>query len=76
MPKGTSRAEVTLNSEKIKPVTLAIIDLCLTEGITVSQKTIPLNKYIFHDNFLKAFWVNLKTCLGLVLPDQCHPSVF
>ena len=31
MPKGTCRAEVTLNSEKIKPVVLAII---LSEGIS------------------------------------------
>ena len=31
MPKGTSQAEVTLNSEKIKPVFLAIIDLRLSE---------------------------------------------
>jgi len=27
MPKGTSRAEATLNSEKVKPVALAIIEL-------------------------------------------------
>jgi len=27
MPKGTSWAEATLNSEKIKPVALAIIEL-------------------------------------------------
>jgi len=33
VPKGTSLAEVTLNSEKIKPVALAIVELCLTEGI-------------------------------------------
>jgi len=39
MPKGTSQAEVTSNSEKIKPVALAVIELCLTEGIrqSVSQ---------------------------------------
>ena len=34
MPKGTSRAEVTSNSEKIKPVALAVIDLCLSEDIS------------------------------------------
>jgi len=33
MPKGTSRAEAMLNSEKIKPVALAIIELCWSEGI-------------------------------------------
>ena len=34
MPKGTSRPEVTSNSEKIKPVALAVIELHLSEGIT------------------------------------------
>ena len=33
MPKGTSRAEATLNSEKTKPVALAVIELRLSEGI-------------------------------------------
>jgi len=33
MAKGTSRAEVTLNSEKIKPVPLAIVELPKSEGI-------------------------------------------
>ena len=39
MPKGTSRAEATSNSEKIKPVALAVIELRLSEGISqlVSQ---------------------------------------
>ena len=36
MPKGTSRAEVTSNSEKIKPVALAVIKLHLSEA-SVSQ---------------------------------------
>ena len=31
MPNGTSRAETMLNSEKIKPVALAVIELCLSE---------------------------------------------
>ena len=49
--KGTSRAEVTLNSEKIKPVAIAVIELRLTEGISqavsqaVSHKKIPLNNF-------------------------------
>jgi len=33
MAKGTSQAEATLNSEKIKPVTLAIAELHKSEGI-------------------------------------------
>ena len=34
MPKGTSRAEAMSNSEKIKHVALAIIELHLSEGIS------------------------------------------
>jgi len=33
MPNSTSQAEATLNSEKIKPVALAIIELNWPEGI-------------------------------------------
>ena len=36
MPKGTCRAEAMSNSEKIKPVALAIIELRLSEGISQS----------------------------------------
>ena len=52
MPKGTSRAEETSNSEKIKLVALAVIKLCLSEGIRQSVRQsveIPLNK-----NFLNS----------------------
>ena len=34
MPKGTCRAEATSNTEKIKPVALAVIELRLSEGIS------------------------------------------
>jgi len=34
MPKGTSQAEATLKSEKIKLVSLAVIELCWSEGIS------------------------------------------
>ena len=39
MPKDTSRAEATSNSENIKPVAIAIIELQLSEGTSqaVSQ---------------------------------------
>ena len=42
MPKGTSWAEATSNSEKIKPVALAIIELHSSEGIrqSVSQSDV------------------------------------
>jgi len=33
MPKGTSWVEAMSNSEKIKPVALAVIELCKSEGI-------------------------------------------
>jgi len=33
-PKGTSRAEATSNTEKIKPVALAVIELHWSEGIS------------------------------------------
>jgi len=36
MAKFTSRAEATSNSEKIKSVTLAIVELCESEGISQS----------------------------------------
>jgi len=45
-------AETTSNSEKIKPVTLAVIELRLSEAISqlfnqsVSQKKIPLNIFL------------------------------
>ena len=34
--KDTSQAEATSNSEKIKPVALTVIELCLSEGISQS----------------------------------------
>ena len=36
MPKGTCQAEVMSNNEKIKPIALADIELCLSEGISQS----------------------------------------
>ena len=43
MPKGTSQAEVTSNSEKIKPVSLAITELRLSEGISQSVRQLVEN---------------------------------
>ena len=47
--KGTSWAEATSNSEKIKPLALAIIELRLSEGISQSvvQSVENSIKYIF-----------------------------
>ena len=36
MPKGTSQAEVTANSEKIKPLAAAVIEVRLSENISQS----------------------------------------
>jgi len=33
VPKGTSRDKVTSNGKRIKPIALAVIELCLPEGI-------------------------------------------
>jgi len=34
MTKGTSQAEATSSNEEIKPVALAIVELCKSEGIS------------------------------------------
>ena len=73
MPKGACLAEVMLNTEKIKPVALAIIELCLSEGISqpVTRKFHLIIFFKFHSNLLKAFQVDLKACcMGLVLHNQ------
>jgi len=33
IPKGNTQAKVTLNSEKIKRLALAIVELCWSDGI-------------------------------------------
>jgi len=38
MPKGTSQAEATLNSEKIKPIALVIIELRESEGVRLTGR--------------------------------------
>ena len=75
MPKGTCRAKATSNSEKIKPVALAVIELRLSEEISrpVTQSVENSVEYIyfkFRSNLLKVFRVDLKAYLGLVLPNQ------
>ena len=71
MLKGTSRAEAMSNSEKIKPVALAVTKLRLSEGISQSvENSIKQKNFKLRSNLLKAFLVDLKACLGLVLPNQ------
>ena len=60
MPKGTSRDEATSNSEKIKPIALAVIELRLPEGIRwagrqAGSKKIPLDNFFFF-NFITIYW--------------------
>ena len=60
VPKGTYQAEVTLNSEKIKPVALAVIELRLTEDIRqlVSHSVIRKFRLI---NFFTIPWQLFKS---------------
>ena len=80
MPKDTSLDEVTSNSEKIKPIALAVIELCLSEGNrqagswTVEN---PIAHFLkFCDNLLKAFRIVQKTLLGLVIVlSRCQDGI-
>jgi len=77
MPKGTSQAEVTLNSEKIKPMILTYAEWSVSQSDQpsvlpfVSQYKTPLNNF---SHSLATLWrylifLDLKPCLGLVLPN-------
>ena len=74
----TLRDEAMLNSEEMKSVAKAIIELCLSEGISqsVSQQKNLLNKKFkkFHNNLMQRFRVDLKTFLGLAMPNQCSQT--
>ena len=72
MPKGTSQDEATLNSEKIKPVAIVIIELRLPEGRQTGRQA-GRQIYIFYkiyDNLLETFRIVLKALLGLVILNQ------
>ena len=45
MPKGTSRAKATSDSEKIKPISLVVIKLSLSEGISQSGRQSVSRKF-------------------------------
>ena len=61
----------TLNSEKINLVALAVIELCLSEGISQSVSQSVTRKFhliLFYNSIailLKVFWIDPKTILGL-----------
>ena len=64
----------------MKPIALAIIELRLSEGISQSLSQSASSQLVensveyfkFHSNLLKAFWADLKACLGLGLPIQYY----
>ena len=84
MAKGTSRDDVMLNSEEIKPIALAVIELRLSEDISqiiiqiasqiVSQLVEKFDKYEIlkkiHNNLMQRFGVDLKTFVGLDMPNH------
>ena len=70
MPKGIYLAEKTSNSDKIKSVALAIIELRLSEGISQYKISLNKKKFKFHSNFFEAFQVILKTISGLIIPNR------
>jgi len=69
-----------LNSEEIKSVAIAIIKLRfgIREGgkESVNQYKNPLNtKFLkFHNYLTKGFRIDLKTFLGLAMPNQLSES--
>jgi len=81
--KGTSWDKATLNSGEIKPIALAVIELCLSEGIRLSvshivsqQKNLLNKKFLkFQSKLIQRFRVKLKTFLGLAMPNQCFNAV-
>ena len=68
MKKSASQNEATLNSEEIKPVTITIIELHLSEGIIGSQSVSQI--FLKFHILVEGFVVDLKTFLGLAMPNQ------
>ena len=80
------KKHISLNSEEIKPIDLVVIELCLSEGISQSvsqsdiisqsvEKSVKFFFFKFHNNFMQRFRVDLKTFLGLAMPNQCCRAV-
>jgi len=72
--KGTSQAEATSSSEKIKPISFAIMrHQAGRQAVSQSvENSVILN---FCSNFLKVFRIDLKASLGLVLPNRYYHIV-
>ena len=69
--KSTSPDKATLNSEEIKPVAIAIIELRLSEGMRerVSQSLEKSANLKFRNYLMEEFRIDLKTFLGLAMPN-------
>ena len=65
-----------ISSEEIRHVAIAIIELRLSEGIgqsvsqSVSQSVVNRKILKFYNNLMQQFRVDLKTFLGLAMPNQ------
>jgi len=65
---------VRVISEEIKSLALAVLELCLSESISksVSKKSKFLK---FHNYLMERFRIDLKTFLGLAMPNQCSQTL-
>ena len=77
--KGTSPDEVTwLNSEEIKPIALAVIELRLSEGISQwDSQSVSQQKNLLNKKFLKFHFVAVCLYTNLIMlpsniPQQSH----
>ena len=59
MPTGTRQVRVMPKSEKIKSITLAVVELCLSEGISRLLSSQPVSysviKNFQNSNLMKVF---------------------
>jgi len=69
---------VTLNSEEIKPVALAISELCLSEGINQSDSQSVENsvKYNFFKNSKATLCKGLELIKHLAMPAMLSQSKY
>ena len=65
MSKGTCQTEAMLNSEKIKPVVLAVIELCLSEGISRASDQSENSFFKFCSNVFGNISSHIEGTFGL-----------
>jgi len=73
LPKGISQAKAMPNSEIIKLIALAIIKLCLSEGISRAVSQLEENLVKILQLFVRILGQS-EACLGLVLSNNTAPS--